>query len=501
MKKALQLLDLGNSVAEFDDSLQKYFIENEAFRALVNNRVDVVAGDKGTGKTALYQTLRRRYASLPELKGVELISGFNPAGNPVFQRLTKQEVMTEGQYASVWKAYILSLVGNWLLAIVGDDMSASLKKLDHLLVSTGLRSSDDKPETVFSKILNSIQSVLKPASAEAAITFSETGVPIVTPKVTFGNGKGDSPPIKEVSHEEALRLLDDCVADVGITVWIAIDRLDEAFQGFPGVEVPALRALLRTYLDLQDFQHLRLKLFVRRDLFRKVIGDGFVNLTHINARKIEIIWEEADLLNLLCRRVRERRELLDLLAANDLTDEALFYRLMPDKVDPAERKPTSWNWIMSRIRDGNNTKPPRNLIDLVTRAREAQLRAESRMPRSFTPEGPLLESLALRAGLSALSTARVEDTLLAEGGAYVAAMIEKFRRSKAEHNRDSISETLGITGATLDAAIKQLVEIGLLEELKSTWKVPMLYRDGLGITQGKAFADNAPGATQHDDED
>jgi hypothetical protein len=98
------------------------------------------------------------------------------------------------------------------------------------------------------------------------------------------------------------------VRDAGVSVWVAIDRLDEAFQGFPQVEVPALRALLRTYLDMLDFPKVKLKLFLRRDLFRRIIAGGFVNLTHVNARKFEIIWDEEDLLNLLCRRIRENKE-------------------------------------------------------------------------------------------------------------------------------------------------------------------------------------------------
>jgi ABC-type amino acid transport substrate-binding protein len=54
IKQILTKLDLGNSVAEYDTSLEKYFVETETFRALVTNRVDIVAGDKGTGKTAVY---------------------------------------------------------------------------------------------------------------------------------------------------------------------------------------------------------------------------------------------------------------------------------------------------------------------------------------------------------------------------------------------------------------------------------------------------------------
>lgn len=289
MKEVLRSLDLGSSLAEFDESLEKYFVENEAFHALIHGKKDIVAGDKGTGKTALYRILQKRYASLPELKGIEVLAGFNPAGSPVFQRLVREDVLREGQYVSVWKAYILALAGNWVLEIVGEDHSEKFQALADMLTETGLRSKDDQPETIFSKIVNVIQKALRPQTAELEFTLSETGIPIVTPKLTFF-GSEEQQQSKEVSHERALRLLDECLRELGYSVWIVLDRLDEAFQGFPAVEIPALRALLRTYLDLLEFPNFRLKLFVRRDLFRRIIGDGFVNLTHINARKVEISW-------------------------------------------------------------------------------------------------------------------------------------------------------------------------------------------------------------------
>ncbi len=92
-------------------------------------------------------------------------------------------------------------------------------------------------------------------------------------------------------------------------------------------------------------------------------------------------------MNLLCRRVRDSDELMRMLEANELSDEELFYRLFPDKVDPAERKPTTWNWVMARIRDGNHVRPPRNLIDLATMAKDAQLRAEARSPEGLFLKG------------------------------------------------------------------------------------------------------------------
>lgn len=491
VKALLQMLEVGSSVAEFDKSLEKYFVENEAFRALIADEADVIAGDKGTGKTAVYRVLQKRYASLASLKGVEVLAGFNPAGNPVFQKLVHQPALSEGQYISVWKAYILSLIGNWVLEIAGDEYTPKFRQLCSLLTDTGLRSKDDQPSTIFSKLINSLQGVFSPSAAEVQLTLSESGIPIVVPRVEFRGREQDSA-IREVPHEDALRLLNDCLCEIDYSVWLALDRLDEAFQGFPQIEIPALRALFRTYLDLLEFDRVRLKLFVRRDLFRKIVAGGFVNLTHVNARKREIVWDEADLRNLLCRRVRDNADFMAAIAGAGLSDEELFYRLFPEKVDKAERKPTSWNWIMSRIRDGNDVKPPRNLIDLANLAREEQVRAEARTASTLTEQSPLISAEALRSAHGRLSAQRVEDTLLAESAVDAARQIERFRKSKSEHTLDTLSATLGLSGEALDAAVRQLVEVGFLEVLASSWKVPMLYRDGLDIRQGKAWGPDLP---------
>lgn len=523
MKDVLRALDFGNSVAEFDESLEKYFVENEAYEKLVTNKIDIVAGDKGTGKTALYRILQKRFPTTPELKGIEVLAGFNPTGMPIFQRLVRENTLTEGQYSSVWKAYVMALGGNWALDIAGEDYSPSFKRLSVMLTETGLLSKDEQPATIFSKIVNAVQRAFLPKSAELEFTFSETGIPIVTPKLSFGS-RDDEKVVKEIAHEDALKLLDECLSQLGYSLWIVLDRLDEAFQGFPLVEVPALRALFRTYLDLLEFKNFRLKLFVRRDLMRRIIGDGFVNLTHLNARKVEISWDEKDLLNLLCRRIRDNAAVMSVLngpnappdpkvskdpkeakeakeAQVPMSDDDLFYRLFPRKVDQANRKPTSWNWMMARIRDGNDVRPPRNLIDLVMMAKAEQLKVEAREPRIYEDGVPLIGTESIRKALEKLSTQRVEDTLLAEASPHIATMVQRFRRSRSEHNSESLQKLLGLPEEDLAPAVYQLVQIGFLEELKSSWKVPMLYRDGLEITQGKAFqATDGEGAAEDTEE-
>jgi hypothetical protein len=90
-----------------------------------------------------------------------------------------------------------------------------------------------------------------------------------TPRLEFNPDEKQGE--QKVSVEAALGLLNECLTESGKTVWVAMDRLDEAFQGFPEIELPALRALFRTYLDLLEFSRIRMKLFVRRDLFARIV--------------------------------------------------------------------------------------------------------------------------------------------------------------------------------------------------------------------------------------
>jgi len=488
VSELLRTMDIGNSVAEFDLHLQAYFLETEIYWAFVNGKCDIISGDKGTGKTAIYKFIKERYRDIAQLENVELIAGFNDAGNPIFQRLSQVEPLNEGQYITVWKTYFLSLIGNFLLDICEGQYTDNMRKLDRVLESLGIRTKDPTAMTVFSQLANLIRRITHPKSAEVGITVSEAGMPVITPKVEFGDiAEHDIFGHKIIYNDEALELLNRAIADLGIIIWIVLDRLDEAFVGFPQIETPILRALLRTYLDLQVYEMIKLKLFVRNDLFRKIVEGGFVNLTHINAKRVQITWNPDDLFGLFLKRIRENSDFMQNVAVeNTLSDERLFSLIFPAKVDVGEKKPTTWNWIISRIRDGNNIMPPRNLIDLVNKAKEAQARREERAPREFDHSMHLIEADSIRKGLDALSSQRVEDTLLAESGEY-AQYIEKFRNSKAEHNDDTLRVNLKAPEDESTEVIAELKALGFLEAVGETYKIPMLYRSGLNITQGKAF--------------
>lgn len=253
VKELLPKLKLGSSVAEHDAALERYFIETETFRSLIQGDCDIIAGDKGTGKTALYRILEQRFGSLEEMHDIEVIPAFNPVGNPVFQRLTEDDPpLEEGQYVGLWKAYFLALAGNWVLEIYEGSFTEKMDELHSLLTETGLRSADSGANTVFSQVVNLFRRFTRLDATEVTIAMTPQGLPVITPRVEFAAEDQEKPAM--VEHDRALTLLDEVLSETGYAVWLVLDRLDEAFQGFPEAEIPALRALFRTYLDLQAFE-------------------------------------------------------------------------------------------------------------------------------------------------------------------------------------------------------------------------------------------------------
>src|SRR5580693_3865827 len=107
----LQQLDLGSSVAESDTLLETARIETSAFADLLNDRVDLVPGTKGSGKSALFRIF---VDFLPEMllrqRKVVVAHGIQSPGDPVFHAFTERfQKLSEEEFVSFWCIYLVSL--------------------------------------------------------------------------------------------------------------------------------------------------------------------------------------------------------------------------------------------------------------------------------------------------------------------------------------------------------------------------------------------------------
>lgn len=109
--KLIRTLDLGSSIAESDDLLETSRVETSVFADLLNDKVDLVPGTKGSGKSALFRIF---VDFLPQLlldrNKVVVAHGVEKQGDSVFHAFKDDfDKLSEDEFVSFWCIYLVSL--------------------------------------------------------------------------------------------------------------------------------------------------------------------------------------------------------------------------------------------------------------------------------------------------------------------------------------------------------------------------------------------------------
>jgi hypothetical protein len=270
--------------------------------------------------------------------------------------------------------------------------------------------------------------------------------------------------------------------------------LDVAFAETHELEKNALRALFRVYRDFTGFDHIKLKVFIRSDIWKRIVDEGFREASHIT-KDVVLDWSPAALLNLIIRRVLKNEVLVkewnidrEAVLRNSSAQSDLFYRLFPKQVDQGPQKPATLAWILSRCADGTGKTAPREVIHLLNTIREEEVKRIER-GEALPPENRLFDKAVLKAALPAVSNARLLQTVYAEYP-YVEPLLSKLKGEKTEHTISSLAGIWKQSSEVAQVDADKLVEIGFFQKRGSrdspTLWVPFLYRDALEMVQRRA---------------
>lgn len=472
-------LDLGSSVAENDQNLDSYFVPTIALNSFLADRYDLILGGKGSGKSALLRVAVSKQTEFKELKNVFLHVATEHTGEPSFKRAFETLIKgayTEKDLVNAWKTYLLNLS---LDALERTEDTQERRAAIDFSEKIGIRYRTESP---YKKVLWSLLRILHIKSFTIGADSVQAEFPDAPPDIWTKSEE-------VLDFPEAFRLCVKAFETINTRCWILVDRLDAAFQDDPELEKAALKGLLTAYKDFMGQINLRFKLFFRTDLFDQVTtGTGFRELTHVMDRTSSpISWDSDKLLVMILERFLFNKSVQEKygVTKDDLRDEelrsTLFFSIFPNQIDIGSKKSDSWTWIYNRIRDGNNIRTPRDLHALVTSAAKKQYEMLSIGGDEYSTE--LILSPAVKAGLAQMSSDKLRTTLIAENPSLEKA-IRAFSKGKAEHNGESLKSLLGESWTEI---IVDLERIGLIEKVGEAWKIPLIYRDGLDITQGSAF--------------
>jgi hypothetical protein len=239
---------------------------------------------------------------------------------------------------------------------------------------------------------------------------------------------------------------------------------------------------------------IRVKVFLRNDMLEQVVGtsEGFTALTHVTARQADTLrWTEDQILAMVVKRFVANDDLVTYLGINREQVEAsasyrtqCFDAVFPPTVFKGTRQSRTLRWICNRCADGRGIITPRDVLDLLIRAKQKQQDI-----CGADPEGKsdwVIDAAAIQYGFEELSK-RKRDTYLRAEFPHLWKEIEKFLGGKTEYDESTLETQLG---KDWKGITENLLAVGFFskgeKEGVAVFSIPFLYRHGMNLTQGRA---------------
>ncbi len=220
--------------------------------------------------------------------------------------------------------------------------------------------------------------------------------------------------------------------------------------------------------------------------------DGFTALTHVTVRQADTLrWTQDQILAMVVKRFFSNKEVSAYLKVNHEQLEAsasyrtaCFDKIFPPFVFRGPKQSPTIRWIFNRCADGRAVATPRDVLDLLIRARQRQVDIYAADPEGTSEH--VIGAQAIQYGFEELSKRKRETYLEAEFP-HLWKDIEKFMGGKTDYDMYALHDLLGSEWKSI---ADHLTAIGFFSKGKKAgeevFSIPFLYRHGMKLTQGKA---------------
>lgn len=422
------------------DNIPNIFQRTEDFPKLLINRTWLIRGAKGTGKSLLFRLFVEKPDAAKELALADVnlnnIS-FIPAHG---QSRVSSTILESGDLASYEQQ-----VGenDWQFFWLNYGLLQLCKtKLE-------LRSLTDLDENL--------------------VTLSAQENPTHAQIVSWLVERSQSPQARSQAVDE-LRAIDRWLQQNNQMVWLLYDELDAGFgssQKDYERRRRALEALLAWWLESgTNLKQIVPKIFLREDIWNQL---NFTNTGHYSGRSLQLRWEEADLWRLVLRQALKSSDLLrkSLEQKLGVTVERLniigleqlrqsLYPLWGERMGSGNKAYT-YNWVRTRIADGQKNCFPRSLILLLEEAVKIEKEFSTEYGAQIT-----LRPKALINAFPNVSQQRVAE--VRNEYPELENFLERLQGERCPIDENRLAEIWNIEDGALALRIKDMVEAGILTE-------------------------------------
>ena len=466
-KKILNELKLAATAQELEpENISEIFQRTEDFPKFLSNRIWLIRGAKGTGKSLLFRLFVEQPTAAKELAQsdvnldhVHFVPGHGQprVSSTILDRFDLQSY--EDQVGiNDWQFFWLNY--------------ALLQLCHHFSELRSLTGLDEK-----------------------LVALSNQETPAHSDIVTWMVERSNSPTKKPQAADE-LRLIDRVLQEKNQVVWLLYDELDAGFGSSPEDYTRrrrSLESLLAWWLESgTNLKQIVPKIFLREDIWKQF---NFTNTGHYSGRSLELRWEEVDLWRLVLRQALTNSsslnkslgeklgvtvERLDIIGLEQLRQS--LYPLWGERMGSGNKAYT-YNWVITRITDGQKNCFPRTLILLL----EETVKIE----KGFSTEYSLditLRPKALINAFPSVSQQRVDE--VRNEYPELKDFLERLKGERSPINEDRLSEIWNLPSSELSLRIQEMVDAGILTERSRpkdppprVYAVTELYLYGLGMVR------------------
>ncbi|HYQ87402.1 MAG TPA: hypothetical protein VES59_09195 [Bacteroidota bacterium] len=516
-QQVLTRLNFGRVDGETDNRFENCFIGTEMLRQVLMPQHSLVVGNKGSGKSAMCRLLCDDLQKVRPLlpKNFEEIYCIPAYG------LQSEEYLPTGDLLELKPTTVDDFRYFWLLYL-GLKTAYTLVQ-DEKMKTLIAKKKSEKVQKAFATLQQILTDV---GLIERSGLFTKMRKSLGMRKKPAGRpredseGKSFSLNFKEKTGLSIMALMENVevlLQETNCLAWLMLDKLDLLFVE----DIEKLRSAITGLIQLlvqygSQFKNIHFKIFLRNDIFRQL---HIVNKSHLVSYSTEMRWRGPLLLKLLVARavvdpfVREYCEEVCgeksdvsaiILGSDDFVKKIFFTIFEPTMSNGAssDNAPPTDEWILKRLMDGMGNSFPRELIHLGNKAVERQ-REIDRLEGDHTSTH-LISPRALREAFEGISTYRC-DTYLYSEFPHLKQHFDVFRGSDSTmFHREELYMLFQPLSPNGDEAIRALYDTGLLTPLgknldsSKKFRVPLLYKIGLGMTDHRSRSRPSQSKTNED---
>jgi hypothetical protein len=299
--KQLQQFDFGNIEANDDELLFDSVCKTSAILEFINGSKNIVLGEKGTGKTALFRLIKEDKLKFNPKNGfhnliipIEDNFQYKNIKGKILNYISTNNEDENFKYQVVWELFIFHKI------------TQRLEK-DGISIPSSIVKGINLAKKVFNN--NSIDEFIKNKKT-FGIKLYDTATCILPdlylstePIIAEDKPKEISIEKLEIDLDYYKEQINKYLIDKQLNLILIIDRLDEfVSKNSQTTQLEMLEALIVVEREYSKYSNIEIKIFLRDDLFKQLSFEG-IGYDKVISKKVDLIWTPEKIREFIAKRI------------------------------------------------------------------------------------------------------------------------------------------------------------------------------------------------------